>query len=94
MRPAPLASAAIVVADDGQGVWWPARLCTPAENEWFRKETKIRKKGGVCVAVLCYDGKEGLSFYDVVKACHRVTQAELKEMYELSLVRIALDWIV
>lgn len=37
-----MASAAIVMADDGLGVWWPARLGTPAENEWFRKTYKIR----------------------------------------------------
>lgn len=62
---------------------------TPPAYETNRH--KIMQKGGVCVAVLCYDGKEGLSFYDVAKECHRVTHAELKEMYELSLVRIALD---
>lgn len=57
MRPAPKASAAIVMADDGQGLWWPARLGTPAENEWFRKEYKLRKVRlfwFVCDAMLGY----------------------------------------
>lgn len=33
----------------------------------------------------------GLNTYDITKQCRRVTQEELKEMYELSQVRVSFD---
>ena len=60
-RPAPLASSSIVLADDGTGVWWPARLGTKAEREWYTKEfrvKKVRARGRrVLMALHCVAGK-------------------------------------